>query len=142
MPNLLRNQSVIFFAIVYEISKSVIPLSNSVIINLVIGFEFLLIEEKWLETVLITKSFKFQSQKMPCLPKLLRLKLQDHDLGKNWGLTKAFYSKYPYFRHSLLEHLKFQHTLMRYLFPHPLKSPMEILFSTLLDGMSHVPSLY
>ena len=59
MPNLLRNQSVIFFAIVYEISKSVIPLSNSVIINLVIGFEFLLIEEKWLETVLITKSFKF-----------------------------------------------------------------------------------
>jgi len=59
MPNLLRNQSVNFFAIVYEISKSVIPLSNSVIINLVIGFEFLLIEEKWLETVLITKSFKF-----------------------------------------------------------------------------------
>ena len=59
MPNLLRNQSVIFFAIAYEISKSVIPLSNSVIINLVIGFEFLLIEEKWLETVLITKSFKF-----------------------------------------------------------------------------------
>ena len=59
MPNLLRNQSVIFFAIAYEISKSVIPLSNSVIINLVIGFEFLLIEEKWLETVLMTKSFKF-----------------------------------------------------------------------------------
>ena len=41
MPNLLRNQSVIFFAIAYEISKSVIPLSNSVIINLVIGFEVL-----------------------------------------------------------------------------------------------------
>ena len=39
MPNLLRNQSVIFFAIVYEISKSVIPLSNSVSKNLVIGFE-------------------------------------------------------------------------------------------------------
>jgi hypothetical protein len=37
---LLRNQSVIFFAIAYEISKSVIPLSNSVIINLVIGFCF------------------------------------------------------------------------------------------------------
>ena len=37
MPNLLRNQSVIFFAIVYEISKSVIPLSNSVIMYLVIG---------------------------------------------------------------------------------------------------------
>ena len=30
MPNLLRNQSVIFFAIAYEISKSVIPLSNFV----------------------------------------------------------------------------------------------------------------
>ena len=59
MPNLLRNQSVIIFAIVYEISKSVIPLSNSVIINLVIGFEFLLIEEKCPKTVLITKSFKF-----------------------------------------------------------------------------------
>jgi hypothetical protein len=42
MPNLLRNQSVIFFAIVYEISKSVIPLSNSVIINLVIGFEWVI----------------------------------------------------------------------------------------------------
>ena len=38
MPNLLRNQSLIFFAIVYEISKSVIPLSNSVSKNLVIGF--------------------------------------------------------------------------------------------------------
>ena len=38
MPNLLRNQSVIFLAIVYEISKSVIPLSNSVIMYLVIGF--------------------------------------------------------------------------------------------------------
>ena len=37
MPNLLRNQSVIFFATVYEISKSVIPLSNSVSKNLVIG---------------------------------------------------------------------------------------------------------
>ena len=37
MPNLLRNQSVIFFAIAYEISKSVIPLSNSVIMYLVIG---------------------------------------------------------------------------------------------------------
>ena len=42
MPNLLRNQSVIFFAIAYEISKSVIPLSNSVIINLVIGFEWVI----------------------------------------------------------------------------------------------------
>ena len=41
MPNLLRNQSVIFFAIVYEISKSVIPLSNSVIMYLVIGFDFM-----------------------------------------------------------------------------------------------------
>ena len=42
MPNLLRNQSVIFFAIVYEISKSVIPLSNSVIMYLVIGFEWVI----------------------------------------------------------------------------------------------------
>ena len=38
MPNLLRNQSVIFFAIVYEISKSVIPLSNSVSMYLEVGF--------------------------------------------------------------------------------------------------------
>ena len=42
MPNLLRNQSVIFFAIVYEISKSVIPLSNSVIMYLDIGFEWVI----------------------------------------------------------------------------------------------------
>ena len=55
MPNLLRNQSVIFFAIVYEISKSVIPLSNSVIMYLVIGFNKLCVkaafsQNVWLES--------------------------------------------------------------------------------------------